>query len=48
MNNFPVFHISKESLAILNIEDKLTKSSNYDSVIDEFVNQFVLRKNVNI
>ncbi|KAK4877151.1 hypothetical protein RN001_009657 [Aquatica leii] len=32
------------SLAILNIEADLTKSINYDSVIDEFVNQFVHRK----
>lgn len=30
--------------AILNTEAALTKPVNYDSVIDEFVNQFVPRK----
>ncbi|KAK5643808.1 hypothetical protein RI129_007653 [Pyrocoelia pectoralis] len=47
IKNYLRSRISEErlnSLAILNIEADLTKSINYDSVIDEFVNQFVHRK----
>lgn len=32
------------NLVVLNIEADLTKSVNDDSIIDEFVNQCVLRK----
>ncbi|KAF2883778.1 hypothetical protein ILUMI_22364 [Ignelater luminosus] len=46
IKNYLRSRISEErlnSLAILNIEAGLTKSINYDSVIDEFVNRFVHR-----